>query len=464
MIQTKILGQDGVKKIHEATIRILWETGILLSHSKARQLLGDHGARIKNDRVHIPGELVERCLTQISKSIKLQGRDPEKAIVLCNGSFYAHNVGGVPNVFDPLNKTRRPANRTDVAFSARLLDALPNVASITPLFTPQDVPGELLTLWMTLDTLENTTKPFRAPGVQTGTEVAALAEMFQIACPDGIATVGISPISPLNFPDDIVEAILTTAYYDLVLGPLPCPILGATAPMSIAGGLAQQNAEVLAVVVLGQLARPGTPVIYKGRLSVMDPRTGLSVWGNPEIGMISAATVEMGHYYGLPVDVYGFCTNAHSIDVQNGYERTINAILPLLAGANEISGIGEMEGGVNASLAQIVIDDEILTSLYRILHSFDINQETLAVDEINTVMDGPQNYLAQKHTIKYLRSGEILNPMLASRESWSQWKDNDQSKLVERAQDRVDNILEMHEVPPLSENQMAAMKKIIRAY
>jgi trimethylamine--corrinoid protein Co-methyltransferase len=180
--------------------------------------------------------------------------------------------------------------------------------------------------------------------------------------------------------------------------------------------------------------------------------------------MISAATVEMGHYYGLPVDVYGFCTNAHSIDVQNGYERTINAILPLLAGANEISGIGEMEGGVNASLAQIVIDDEILTSLYRILHSFDINQETLAVDEINTVMDGPQNYLAQKHTIKYLRSGEILNPMLASRESWSQWIDNDQSKLAERAQDRVDNILEKHEVPPLSENQMAAMKKIIRSY
>ncbi len=464
MNHIQMLGQKSIQQIHEATLRILSETGVVLTHPEARELLCDHGATTNGDRVFLPGELVERCLGQIPPRVKLQGRDPEMAIELCSGSWYAHNVGGVPNVFDPLDNTRRAATRVDVAQSARLLDALPNIKSVTPLYTPQDVPGEMLTLWMMFETLANTTKPIRSPGVQTGREVDAMAEMFRIACPEGDITVGISPISPLNFPDGIVDAILATARQGLVLGPLPCPILGATAPMSIAGGLAQQNAEVLAAVVLGQLVRPGNPVIYKGRLSVMDPRTGLSVWGNPEIGMISAATVEIGHYYGMPVDVYGLCTNAHIIDVQSGYERALNALVPILAGADEISGVGEMEGGVNSSLAQIVIDDEILSSLGRIRQAFDVNPDTLAVEEIAAVMDGRQNFLAEKHTIKYLRSGEILRSELAFRDTWSQWEDKGQPKLVEWAHSKAAGILTKHEVSPLSDLQISAMMEIIQTF
>jgi trimethylamine--corrinoid protein Co-methyltransferase len=294
-----------------------------------------------------------------------------------------------------------------------LLDALPNVSSVTPLFTPQDVPGEVITLWMTYDTLTNTTKPFRSPGLQNAREVQALAEMVHIACPEGAVTVGISPISPLAFPDDIVEAIMEVARQGIILGPLPCPILGATAPLSIAGGLTQQNAEVLASIVLARLTNPGLPVIYKGRLSVMDPRTGLSVWGNPEIGLVSAATVEIGHHYGIPVDVYGLSTNAHIPDIQSGYERVINTLIPVLAGADEISGVGEMEGGVGSSFAQMVIDDEILSSIERVRRGFEVNQETLALDVITRVMEGSRNFLAEKHTIKFLRSGEVMRTSLA---------------------------------------------------
>jgi trimethylamine--corrinoid protein Co-methyltransferase len=464
MLQISIFGKEGVLQVHEATMRILAETGIVLTHPRAREILGGHGATINQDRVLLPRELVEKCLAQIPPTVKLQGRDPEKAIEFHKDAWYAHNVGGVPNAFEPQDNSRRPATCADVAKSTRLLDALPNVASITPLYTPQDVPGEAMTLWMAYETLANTTKPFRAPGVQTGREVEALAEIFAVACPEGTATVGISPISPLTFPDEIVEAILATVSQGWVLGPLPCPILGATAPMSIAGGLAQQNAEVLASVVLAQLVQPGTAVIYKGRLSVMDPRTGLSVWGNPEIGMISAATVEIGQFYGMPVDVYGLCTNSHTIDAQSGHERALNALLPILAGADEISGIGEMDGGVNASLAQIVIDDEILSSLQRIRRSIKVDSDSLAVDEIAAVMDGPQNFLAEEHTVRFLRSGEVLRPQLALRNTWSQWEAADQKNLLERAQHKVTDLLDKHEVPPLSEKRIAALQEVIRAF
>jgi len=464
MIRIPKLDNKEILAIHQASLRILSETGIFLNNSEGRSLLLDLGAREHIDRILLPTDLVEKCLANLPKSIKLIGRDLKKKIEFGQKSWYAHNVGGVPNVYDSEMKVRRPATRTDVAASARLLDALPNVDSVTPLYTPQDVPSISFTLWMTFETLRNTTKPVRAPGVQTALEVRALAELFQIACPQGEITVGISPISPLTFPDGITAAIIEAAKKNFILGPLPCPIMGATAPMTIAGAIAQQNAEVLATIVLAQSVSPGLPMIYKGRLSVMDPRTGLSVWGNPEIGLISAATAALGHYYGMPVDVYGFSTNSHTEDIQSGYERTLNAVIPVLARADEISGVGEMDGGICSSLAQIVIDDEILTSIHRLGRGFEINEDTLALDVIDAAMNGNRNYLIEDHTLRYLRSGEVLIPKLAVRESWAEWKNQNQQGLVVRAEAKSRELLNNHEVPLLSEKQISELEAVIMGF
>jgi len=464
MLNLSVLEREGLNRIHAATLQVLSEIGIVLSYPLARKLLLDHGARIKKDRVTIPEELVENCISLIPPKVELRGRDPNKAIAFEAGTFHAHNVGGVPNVFDPQTRTRRAATRKDNIRASQLLESLPNVASITPLFTPRDVPGEEMSLWMIFDTLLNSTKPFRAPGMQTGAEVRALGEMIQIACPESKITVGVSPVSPLTFPDSITEAIFEVARLGFVLGPLPCPILGASAPMSISGGLVLQNAEVLAALVLAQLVRPGTPIIYKGRLSVMNPYSGLSVWGNPEIGLISAATVAIGHSYGVPVDVYGFCTNAHHLDIQNGYERAFNALIPVLAGADEISGIGEMEGGLNSSFSQIVIDDEILLSIHRLHNGIQIDDDRLGLNIIEKVMDGPRNFFSEKHTRKYLRQGEVLNPILAFRDGWSTWENSDRKSIIDRAEDQVNFLLQDIKTQTLSDNQINELMRVIQGF
>jgi trimethylamine--corrinoid protein Co-methyltransferase len=457
-----IFDDGGLAQNHEAALHILSNIGILLSHPGARRLLADHSAEVKDDRVLLPVDLVEKCLADIPTRVKLEGRDPEKAVQLGDGGCYPHNVGGVPNVFDPKTNTRQSASRKDNVQAARLLDALPNVSTITPLYTPQDVPEHQMTLWMTYDTLANTTKPFRAPGIQTGWEAKALAEIFQIACPKGRVTVGISPISPLTFPDGIVEAILEVSRQGLVLGPLPCPIMGATAPMSIAGALAQQNAEVLATVVLAQLTNPGLSIIYKGRLSMMDPRTGISVWGTPEIGIVSAATVDIAHRYGMPVDVYGLSTNALSLDIQNGYERGFNALLPVLAGADEISGVGEMDGGVTSSLAQMVIDNEILSSVKRIRDGFEVDEESLALEVITRAMEGSRNFLGERHTIEYLRKGEVLTTKLANRETWGTRDSVSGKELIEKAEYETQQLLHSHEVPVLADREITEIEEVIK--
>jgi trimethylamine--corrinoid protein Co-methyltransferase len=340
--------------------------------------------------------------------------------------------------------------------ATHLLDALPGVTTITPFFTPQDVPGPLMSLAMYRHALPHTTKPLQGPGVQTGAEVQYAARMAAVIGPPAeVLTLGISPISPLFFPDDVAEAIMTAARLGVPLGPLPCPIAGATAPMSIAGALAQQNAEVLAPV-LAQMVQPGLPIIYCGRLAMMEPRTGLSVWGGVELGLASAATVQLGHRYGLLVNVYGFSTNSHTIDLQSGTERALNAVVPALAGADELSGVGEMAAGVLGSYAQMVCDDEIAAGISRLRRGFAADEDALAVEVIAEVMDGPRNYLGEPHTVRTLRAGEVLLTRLAERGGGTG------GGMLGRAQAEAERLLAEHEVPPLSEEQERELDEIMR--
>jgi len=173
------------------------------------------------------------------------------------------------------------------------------------------------------------------------------------------------------------------------------------------------------------------------------------VWGGVELGIASAVTVQVGHRYGLPVNVYGFSTNAHSLDAQDGFERALNAALPALAGADELSGIGEMEAGVMGSLAQMVADNEFAGSIYRMRKGIPADEDALAVEVIAAVMEGSHNFLGQKHTMKYLKSGEVFMTRLAERGSWEGWEKTGKTGLVERAQAEAEKILREHQVPPL---------------
>jgi trimethylamine--corrinoid protein Co-methyltransferase len=335
--------------------------------------------------------------------------------------------------------------------------------TITPFFTPLDVPGPLMSLAMYRYAIPNTTKPLQGPGVQTAEEVQFAVHMAGvIGEPREVFSLSVSPVSPLNLPDDMAGAIIEIARYGIAFAPLPCPTAGTTAPFSIAGALAQQNAEILASIVLAQLVHPGLPIVYCGRLAMMEPRTGISVWGGVELGLASAATVQIGHRYGLPVNVYGFSTNSHTLDIQNGYERALNAMIPALAGADELSGIGEMEAGVMGSFAQIVSDNEISRSVRRVMRGFDVNDDALAVDVIASVMQGSHNFLGQKHTMRYLRGGEVLLTSLAERGSWETWEANGRVGMAERAQAEAMRILANHQVSPLTQSQEMELDDILK--
>lgn len=461
MIRLTVLKDEEIEEIHQATLCILSEVGLVLTQPEAHEVLTAVGATVRDGRVLLLPDLVERTVAQCPPRVTIRGRGGQ-TVVLGDGSLSWHNLGGARDVYDPRTGQRRPAAGQDVRDSARLLDALDRATTITRFFTPQDVPGPLMSLEMYRHTLSHTTKPVHGPGVKTAAEVRYIAQMAAVVGPPAeVLTLGISPVSPLTFPNDIAEAIMETARLGVPLGPLPCPTAGATAPMSLAGALAQQNAEVLASVVLAQLTRPGLPIVYCGRLAMMEPRTAISVWGGVELGLASAATVQIGHRYNLPINVYGLATNAHVVNLQNGYERALNAVVPALAGADELSGIGEMEAGVMGSFAQMVCDNEIAASVRRLRQGLSVDEYALAVEVIAAIMDGPRNFLGQRHTVRYLRMGEVLLPRLADRRTWEEWDREGQIGIVGRAQVEVERLLTDHEVLPLTEEQERELEEIM---
>jgi trimethylamine--corrinoid protein Co-methyltransferase len=462
MIRLTVLTAEEVEAIHGATLRILSEIGVVLTQPEAREILAGARATVQGDRVLLPPDLVEREVARCPRQVTIRGRGGETA-TLGDGTLHWHNLGGARDVYDPRTGQRHPAALQDVRDSARLLDALDGVTTVTPFFTPQDVPGPLMSLAMYRHALPHTSKPLHGPGTQTAAEARYIARMAAVIGPPAeVLTMGISPLSPLTFPDDIAEAMIETARLGVPLGPLPCPTAGATAPMSLAGALAQQNAEVLASVVLAQLVRPGLPIVYCGRLAMMEPRSGTSVWGGVELGLASAATVQLGHRYGLPVNVYGLSTNAHGMDVQNGYERALNSILPALAGADELSGIGELAAGVAGSYAQMVCDNEIAASVRRLRRGFAVDGDALGVEVMAAAMDGSRNFLDQRHTVRYLRAGEVFYTHLAERRAWQDWDESGREGMAERAQAEAERLLAEHEVPPPTEDQERELTAIMR--
>ncbi len=463
MIRLSILDENDIEAIHQATLRILGETGIMLTEPKSRALLDGAGAIIQEKRILFPADLVEKCISLAGKKTTIHGRGGAVRI-LGDGNLYFHNLGGAPQVYNAGSGTRRLAIVQDVRDSTRLLDALENCHTITPFFTPTDVPGALMSLAMYRHALPYTVKPLQGPGVQFAAEARYAVKMAEVVgSPAEILTLSLSPVSPLTIPDHEAEAIMEIARLGIAFAPLPCPTAGTTAPFSIAGSITQQNAEVLAALVLAELTSPGLPIIYCGRLAMMEPRTGLSVWGGVEMGMASAGTVQVGHHYGLPVNVYGFSTNAHSLDIQDGFERALNAAIPALAGADELSGIGEMEAGVMGSYAQMVVDNEFAGSIIRIRIGFPSDADAIAEDVISAVMASTHNFLGQKHTMKYLKSGEVFLTKLAERGSWDGWEAAGRVGMLERAQAQAEKILKEHQVPPLDATQEHELDALMAA-
>jgi trimethylamine--corrinoid protein Co-methyltransferase len=219
------------------------------------------------------------------------------------------------------------------------------------------------------------------------------------------------------------------------------------------------NCEVLAMLCLIQAAEPGTPFIYAPSLAVMNPRTGAYSAGAIEAGLLSSASVEMARYYRLPVEATGGGTDSYAPGIQASYERSMNALIPMLSWPDLVVGAGLLGGAMILSLEQLVIDVEVFRMSKQAHRGILTNEEMWLDDVIQRVGPGG-HFLGERTTVTNMRSGEWLIPSLGVHQSRESWEKAGKKDLLEEARETVEHLLSTHEPLPLSEETELELDKI----
>ncbi len=455
-MKLRYLTDAALDDIESTAYRLLSEVGIALDHEEARERLHGLGCRIHDGRTYLPRDVVDQALDDVTPHTGALNRDGSPAFTFGDGTIRFHNGGGPPFIYDLETGKRRPATLQDVADMTRLLDALPEVDVVVPLFGPQDVAPELLAVASTAVTLRNTRKPVSAAAVDKPEDVAYLVEMAA-ACCGGMAayrerpttSISVSPVSPLTFSEAITASIMAVVESGTPFYPLPAPSLGATSSITMAGALAQQHAEVLASLAIAAAVRPGAPVGYSSRISPIDLRTAVSSWGGPEVGMSGACAGQLAQRVGLPCDAYGLSTSSTRLDAQFAYERLANALPPALAGVDILSGLGTTDSGLAGALEIAVIDSEIVRLIRHIAGGCTVNDDTLAYEVMRDVILGDGVFLGEEHTVRHMRAGALWIPEISVRSTSPEDVD---VGVVARARSRARELLKSHEIEPLADD------------
>jgi trimethylamine--corrinoid protein Co-methyltransferase len=329
---------------------------------------------------------------------------------------------------------------------------LVNQHSDTSLVQPGDVPDELEPLYSYLVLAHETDKPIGGPGISHPFQARYLQEMAVAVTgasgEGGVYPVDLafSPVSPLTLGGEVADALVAQVRRGgIVVEILPCPAIATTAPGSLVGAVAQQNAEVLAGLVLTQLLAPGTPVYYGPRLSAVDPRTGVVVSGTPETGIASVAATLLARRYGLACDCYGPTSDSKVIDAQFGLETALNALLGMAAAPRFLSGVGDIQAGVASCAESLIVDDEVLNYVVYARTPRPWDADALDIEAmIDGVLSG-RGFLGTKHTRRYIRS-EFCTPLVGYRGGLSDWLASGRTGLVDLARERAAELVEREPV------------------
>ncbi len=464
----QMLSDSQLAEIHHASLEILRRTGVRVQEPEARELLGDAGCRISDgDLVKFPAAVVEEALRRAPSRIVLCSSTGEPRVYLEGRRTFFGTGSDLLHTLDLETGKRRLSRLSDVRDTARLADSLPNLDFVMSMALPSDLAPATSDRHSFLAMITNTTKPV----VFTAWDENGLADIITMA----EAIVGgadaltfnpfllayLEPTTPLQHSQPVLRKMLMMADRRLPIVYAPGGVDGASAPVTAAASLALANAEVLSGLTIAQLRQPGTPVVYGSGSGPLDMRTTVAAYASPEFMRHCKAMAELGQrFYHLPTWGFSGCSDAKLPDIQAGVDSSLWILWTALSGANLVHDIGYLESGMTCSYEMIVICDEIIGFVRRLLGGIQLTPETLALDVIDEVGPGG-DHLSTDHTLRHFK--ECWYPKIFDRSSYQSWAEAGRPEAVTQARQAARDAIATPLPEPLPEQVSEALQDVVEA-
>ncbi|UCD97978.1 MAG: trimethylamine methyltransferase family protein [Chloroflexota bacterium] len=460
----QILEKKQLQDFQSATLEILEEVGIHCPSEKVRKIYQAHGAIVDPVTmvVRFPPQVILEAMAAAPRFYTMAARKPEFDLVLDGKNFYCATDGCGTETIDFETRQRRESTKDDVAKMAIVSDYLDSIGFYWPIVSAQDFPATAPL--QELDaSFRNTIKHVQTETVMDEKMARYAVEMARVIAGDDLEMRARPPLSslictiaPLAQDAGGMEAALVFAEAGLPVGFMSMANVGSTGPATISGTLVAADAEIVAAMVLVQMAFPGAPTYHSMMPGIMHPRTGAYLGTAPEGELPYVVGVELAHKWGVPTLAGIFGTDA----MQPGWESAAEAVGPLMlcamCGAETGSGLGLLESCTVLYPEAVVLDTEIYHRVRIDLAGIDTSPGAFALEVIKNV--GPRgHYLGQRHTREHLRKIHFSELTAVPAENGG-FRDP-----LEVAQEKLDWILENHHPDPLDNNKQAEISKILSA-
>jgi trimethylamine--corrinoid protein Co-methyltransferase len=454
----KFLSDELIEKIIAEAKIVLNDLGLEIHNPLVLKMLADQGCRVnpEKERAFIPEPIVDQALERAPRSFKLFDVNGVQT-----HDFSGLNVHFTPgsaalNILDyESGHIRRPVTADYVKY-AKLVSGLPHLASQSTAFIPSDVPEKISDSYRLYLSLLYCEKP-----VVTG---AFTAEAFTIMRDLQLAVRGTTenlkdkpltvfsccPTSPLKWSDVTSQNVVDCALFEIPVEFISMPLAGFMAPVTLVGTLIQHTAETLSGIVISQLTRPGTPVLYGGSPAIFDIRYETTPMGAVETQMIDCCYHEIGKHLGLPTQAYIGLSDSKCFDSQAGSETAMGAILAALAGINNISGPGMLDFESCQSLEKLVMDNEICGMALRLARGVEPREDFPSLPIFQELIN-EGHLLISRHTRKYLKSEHYFPGPAIDRANRSRWQEEGSRTNYQRVHEEAEKIIRQYQPSNLPE-------------
>jgi len=463
------LSDEKKRDIYLAALEISATIGMRVYHAEVERMLIEAGCtKTADERVLMPRHLIEQARLSVPACVNVYDRDGVLALELGGYNSYFGTGSDLMSTYDLETKEHRPSTLDDVRRAARLCDALPHMDFVMSSAHPKEVDPHRSYLLSFQAMMESTRKPL----VMTAENAGDLAVMIAVARElrggaDALRlkpyfVVYNEPISPLEHPTESLEKLLLCADAGVPSIYSPAPLAGATAPITVAGHIAQGLAESLFGLVIHQLRQPGAPFLLGVGSAVLDLVTAQSSYN--DLGYLHGymALVEMAKWLDIPNWGNAGTSDSQALDAQAGMEATQITFLAMQAGSNLAHDVGYLDFGMTGSLEEIVLVDEFIAMNRRLLRGIEVSRETLGIDAIAETGPGG-HFMTSEHTYRHMRDAQ-WRPTILNRYGRDKWEAEGSQDLAERARRKALHLLATHEVPPLSPALAARVEQLVAAF